>query len=87
MSTLAIQSTGYQTLTLDQLHESSTNPRRTFEQNKLAELAESLRTHGLIHPLPCGPTTTKALKLWQVRGASERHRSPDWMRYRFAFST
>ena len=40
MSTLAIQSTGYQTLTLDQMHESSTNPRRTFEPNKLAELAD-----------------------------------------------
>jgi hypothetical protein len=42
MSTLAIQSTGYQILTLDQMHESSTNPRRTFEPNKLAELGWSL---------------------------------------------
>src|ERR1035437_217865 len=55
MSTLAIQSTGYQTLTLDQMHESSTNPRRTFEPNKLAELAESLRTHGLIQPITVRP--------------------------------
>jgi ParB family chromosome partitioning protein len=55
MSTLAIQSTGYQTLTLDQMHESSTNPRRTFEPNKLAELADSLRTHGLIQPITVRP--------------------------------
>jgi ParB/RepB/Spo0J family partition protein len=55
MSTLAIQSTGYQTLTLDQMHESSTNPRRAFEPNKLAELAESLRTHGLIQPITVRP--------------------------------
>ena len=45
MSTLAIQSTGYQTLTLDQMHESSTNPRRTFEPNKLAELADFVPGH------------------------------------------
>ena len=75
MSTLAIQSTGYQTLTLDQMHESSTKPRRTFEPNKLAELVESLRTHGLVQPITRGPTT-KPLKLWQARGASVRHRSP-----------
>ena len=45
MSTLANQSTGYQTLTLDQMHESSTNPRRTFEPNKLAELAAFVAGH------------------------------------------
>ena len=55
MNTTAIAATGYQTLTLDQMHESSRNPRRTFEPLKLSELAESLRTHGLIQPLTVRP--------------------------------
>ena len=55
MNTTAIAATGYQTLTLDRMHESSTNPRRTFEPLKLAELAESLRTQGLIQPVTVRP--------------------------------
>jgi hypothetical protein len=55
MNTTAIAATGYQTLALDQMHESSTNPRRTFEPLKLSELAESLRTHGLIQPVTVRP--------------------------------
>ena len=36
---------------LTNIHESRTNPRRTFDESKLAELAESLRTQGLIQPI------------------------------------
>src|SRR5882757_7090 len=35
---------GFQTLALTDIHESTTNPRRTFDESKLAELAESVRT-------------------------------------------
>jgi hypothetical protein len=37
----------YQTLGLASIHESATNPRRNFDESKLAKLAESLRTQGL----------------------------------------
>ena len=57
MSTATILATGYQTLPLSMLHESSTNPRRTFEPRKLVELAESLRTHGLIQPITVRPNS------------------------------
>ena len=30
-------------IAIDQIHESTTNPRQTFEQSKLEELAESIR--------------------------------------------
>jgi ParB family chromosome partitioning protein len=30
------------------IHESTTNPRHTFERARLEELAESIRQHGLI---------------------------------------
>ena len=42
-------------IAIDQIHESTTNPRQTFEQNKLEELAESIRQHGLIQPITVRP--------------------------------
>jgi ParB family transcriptional regulator, chromosome partitioning protein len=36
---------GFQTLALSSIHESSTNPRRTFDESKLAELADYVPGH------------------------------------------
>lgn len=55
MNTPAIVESGYQTLPLSMLDESATNPRRTFEPTKLAELAESITVHGLIQPITVRP--------------------------------
>ena len=33
------QTAGFQTLALSSIHESTTNPRRTFDESKLAELS------------------------------------------------
>ena len=41
MSTLP--KSAFQMLPLSRLHESSTNPRRVFDESKLLELAASLR--------------------------------------------
>jgi ParB family chromosome partitioning protein len=41
-------SSTFQYLAIDTIHESTTNPRRTFDEGKLHELAESIRQHGLI---------------------------------------
>jgi hypothetical protein len=48
-----------QDIRLDRIQESKTNPRRTFDQAKLAELASNIRQHGvqqpvLVRPLPAG---------------------------------
>jgi ParB family transcriptional regulator, chromosome partitioning protein len=48
-------SSAFQFLTLDTIHESATNPRRTFDESKLHELAESIRQHGLIQPITVRP--------------------------------
>jgi ParB family chromosome partitioning protein len=48
-------SSAFQYIAVDQIHESTTNPRQTFEQNKLEELAESIRHHGLIQPITIRP--------------------------------
>ncbi len=48
-------SSAFQYLALDTVHESSTNPRRTFDEAKLYELAQSIRQHGLIQPITVRP--------------------------------
>src|ERR1700728_4313707 len=48
-------SSEFQFLALDTIHESAANPRRTFEESKLYELAESIRQHGLIQPITVRP--------------------------------
>jgi ParB family transcriptional regulator, chromosome partitioning protein len=48
-------SSAFQYLAIDTIHESATNPRRTFEESKLQELAESIKQHGLIQPITVRP--------------------------------
>jgi len=36
---------GFQTIALANIHESTTNPRRTFDESKLAELADYVPGH------------------------------------------
>jgi hypothetical protein len=43
-------SSAFQYLAIETVHESASNPRRTFNEIKLQELAESIRQHGLIQP-------------------------------------
>ena len=53
-------SSAFQYLAIDTIHESTTNPRRTFDQSKLQELAEE---HSASRPHParhCTPLTRKA---------------------------
>ncbi|HEY4358146.1 MAG TPA: ParB/RepB/Spo0J family partition protein [Acidobacteriaceae bacterium] len=48
-------SSAFQFIAIDQIHESTTNPRETFDPSKLQELAESIRQHGLIQPITVRP--------------------------------
>ncbi len=51
-------SSAFQFLAIDTIHESTTNPRQTFEESKLHELAESIRQHGLIQPITVRPNAS-----------------------------
>ena len=51
-------SSEFQYIAIDQIHESATNPRRTFDEAKLYELAESIRGNGLIQPITVRPNNT-----------------------------
>jgi ParB family chromosome partitioning protein len=44
-----------QDISLDRIQESKTNPRRTFDETKLAELAGNIRQHGVLQPVLVRP--------------------------------
>ena len=48
----AVQATQeYVNVSLTELVESTTNPRKTFDEERLEELAESIRSKGVLSPL------------------------------------
>jgi ParB family chromosome partitioning protein len=48
-------SSAFQYLAIGIIHEFTTNPRRTFDEEKLYELAASIKQHGLIQPITVRP--------------------------------
>ncbi len=52
-------SSAFQYIAIDQIDLSTTNPRRTFDQHKLEELAESIRQRGLIQPVVLRPKNSR----------------------------
>ena len=48
-------SSAFQFIAIDTIHESTTNPRRTFDEAKLYELAESIKHNGMIQPITVRP--------------------------------
>ena len=57
----------YRNLPLAVLSESATNPRRIFEDSALKELAESIRSQGVLSPLLVRPLTDQSFEI--VAGA------------------
>ncbi len=50
-------SSEFQYIAIDTIHESATNPRRTFDEVELYELAESIRRNGLIQTITVRPNS------------------------------
>jgi len=55
MNTTVSNAAEYRNLPFASLTESKTNPRRSFEQNALQELAKTIQVHGVLSPLPVRP--------------------------------
>lgn len=63
MQTQVINATEYRNISLALLNESKTNPRRTFEETALRELAASIRSQGVLSPLLVRPITENAFEI------------------------
>ena len=63
METQIVNATEYRNVSLALLSESKTNPRRTFEGIALKELAESIRTQGVLSPLLVRPLTENGFEI------------------------
>jgi ParB family chromosome partitioning protein len=63
METQIINATEYRNVSLSLLKESISNPRRTFDDAALKELAESIRTQGVLSPLLVRPLTEKGFEI------------------------
>jgi len=57
----------FRSLAIDQLRESPTNPRRSFDEGKLQELAQSIRAQGILVPIIVRPTAPESFEV--VTGA------------------
>ena len=67
MEAQIVNATEYRNVSLSLLNESRTNPRRTFEEVALKELAESIRTQGVLSPLLVRPLAENGFEI--VAGA------------------
>jgi ParB family chromosome partitioning protein len=67
MNTTVSNATEYRDLPLALLTESTTNPRRIFEDEPLKELAESIRSQGILSPLLVRPLNEHGFEI--VAGA------------------
>jgi ParB family chromosome partitioning protein len=67
MESTIVNATEYRNLPLAALTESTTNPRRIFEDDALKELAESIRSQGVLSPLLVRPLNERSFEI--VSGA------------------
>jgi len=76
METQIVNATEYRNVALALLSESKTNPRRTFEEVALKELASSIRTQGVLSPLLVRPLTEMASRSSLEHGVTAPRRWP-----------
>ncbi|MGF7183309.1 ParB/RepB/Spo0J family partition protein [Tunturiibacter psychrotolerans] len=86
METTISNATEYRNVSLSLLSESKTNPRRIFEDAALQELAESIRTQGVLSPLLVRPLTEKGFEIVAEPGAIAQRRSLRLTPFPFASS-
>ncbi len=67
MESQVSNATEYRNLPLALLTESTTNPRKIFDEASLKELAESIRAHGILSPLLVRPLNERSFEI--VAGA------------------
>ena len=63
MTTTVQTQSEYRDLPIDWIVESTTNPRQTFEEDAMQELAASIREHGVLQPLLVRPRAERRFEI------------------------
>jgi ParB family transcriptional regulator, chromosome partitioning protein len=64
-----------QDIPLNRIQESKTNPRRTFDETKLAELAGNIRQHGVLQPILVRPLPGGGNGVFELVAGARRYRA------------
>ena len=64
-----------QDIPLYRIQESKTNPRRTFDETKLAELAGNIRQHGVLQPVLVRPSPNGDDGFYELVAGARRYRA------------
>ena len=64
-----------QAIPLSRIHESKTNPRRQFDELKLAELADNIRQHGVLQPVLVRPMPDGEPEAYELVAGARRFRA------------
>jgi ParB family chromosome partitioning protein len=64
-----------QDIPLAHIQESKTNPRRQFDESKLAELAENIRLHGVLQPVLVRPLPDGEEGFFELVAGARRYRA------------
>jgi len=64
-----------QDIPLGKIRESKTNPRRFFDEAKLAELADNIRQHGVLQPILLRPLPEGEAGTYELVAGTRRYRA------------
>src|SRR5437879_7535409 len=64
-----------QDIPLAKIRESKTNPRRFFDEAKLAELADNIRQHGVLQPILLRPLPSGEAGTYELVAGARRYRA------------
>ena len=64
-----------QDIPLSCIQESKTDPRRQFDETKLAELADNIRQHGVLQPILVRPMPGREAGCYQLLAGARRYRA------------
>ena len=67
----------FQDIPLNRIQESKTNPRRTFNETKLAELAGNIRQHGVLQPVLVRPLPDGEDGFFELVAGARRYRAAE----------
>jgi ParB family chromosome partitioning protein len=64
-----------QDIPLSRIQESRTNPRRQFDETRLAELADNIRLHGVLQPILVRPLPGGGAESYELVAGARRYRA------------